>query len=119
MKGLFAGFQMAFKLMYYHIIIREHPKMTKLCPIQFTSHIVDDKMEYTYLVCNKIQHIICIKIKYAPQYSRHVPHHSRYAPQYSRKAPQYSRHVPHHSRYAPQYSSHVPHHFRHVPHHSR
>ena len=28
MKGLFAGFQMAFKLMYYHI--REHPKNDKV-----------------------------------------------------------------------------------------
>ena len=140
MKGLFAGFQMAFKLIYYHIIIREHPKNDK---------VVSDTI---YITCRRCQNGIYllglqqdtayylhqIKVCTAilppctpslplctailppctpslPQYSRHVPHHSRYARQYSRHVPQYSRHVPHHSRYARQYSRHVPHHFRNTP----
>ena len=85
---------MAFKLMYYHI--REHPKNDKVVSNIYIN-VVDEKMEYTYITSffwfvTRYTHIICIKLKYAPQYSRHVPHHSRYALQYS-------RHVPHHSRY--------------------
>ena len=41
--------------------------MRKLCPT-FTSHVVDDKMEYTYITsllwfATRYTHIICIKLK--------------------------------------------------------
>ena len=60
MKGLFAGFQI--NVLPYKENI---PKMKKLC---LTSHVVDDKMEYTYITsflwfATRYMHIICINLK--------------------------------------------------------
>ena len=136
MKGLFADFQIN---VLATTISENIPKMTKLCPI-FTSHVVDDKMEYTYITsffwfAIRYTHIILIlhQIKvctailppctpslplYAPQYSPSLLLCTAILPPCTPSLPQDTAILPPCTPSFPLCTAilcHVPHHSRYAP----